>query len=133
MDIMSKRERSRRMSLIRSTNTSPEIKLRRYIRKKGLKGFRIKSSLPGKPDLYFPKYKIAVFVDGCFWHKCPRDFRKPKSKSLYWNKKIGSNVIRDIKTNDLLFRLGIKVLRAWEHEIEEKIEVIYKKIQNSIS
>jgi len=72
------------MSRIRSKNTHPEIILRRELRKAGLIGYRLHYGLRGKPDIVYSKNKIAVFVDGCFWHKCPKCFVRPVTNSKFW-------------------------------------------------
>lgn len=102
-------------------------------------GYRLKSKIAGKPDIYFSKQKVAVFIDGCFWHKCPIDFIRPKSKNDYWDKKIKNNVKRDKKINLKLKTEKVRVLRFWEHEIANNIEKCYrilvtayeKKLQNN--
>lgn len=122
MDTHSKSQRSYNMSQIRSKDTKPEIAFRKFIWNKGVRGYRIHSKLRGTPDLYFPTKKIAVFIDGCFWHQCPECFKKPKSNLKYWNAKIRRNVERDIETDIYLGEQDIHVLRLWEHEI--KIDII---------
>lgn len=129
MDSLTKKQRSFCMSHIRSRNTAPELKFRNYLRKKGLKNYRVKNNIRGKPDIYFPKKKIAVFIDGCFWHKCPKCFVGPKTKKTYWMKKIKRNIERDKEINSILKKNKIKVLRIWEHEINKNIEKCYLKLK----
>lgn len=93
-----------------------------------MRGYRIKTSLIGKPDLFFPKKKIAVFIDGCFWHKCPKCFVRPKSNIKYWDKKIQRNVERDFEVTKTLQKEGICVIRLWEHEIHEDIQSSFQKL-----
>lgn len=116
------------MSRIKASNTSVELKLRRYVWSKGLRGYRIKNKVMGKPDLYFPAGKLAIFIDGCFWHMCPVHYVEPKSNLSYWLPKIERNIIRDKEINRLLQNSGIHVIRIWEHEIQENIEKTYEKI-----
>jgi len=116
------------MSRIRSKNTVPEVKLRKLLFATGVKGYRIHYDLPGKPDIVFVKRKIAVFIDGCFWHKCPIDFQEPESHKEYWTKKIQSNVDRDKKVNDQLKSDGWTVIRIWEHEVKKEPEMVVRKI-----
>ena len=138
-DNLTKEQRSKCMSRIRSTDTKVEVFFRKFIWNKNLRGYRLKSKIKGKPDLYFPVARLAVFIDGCFWHKCPKCFVRPKSRTDYWNEKISYNVSRDKKTNKLLRKERISVLRFWEHEIREnpdkcfnKLKIAYEKeIQNN--
>lgn len=129
MDNLTKKQRSYCMSQIRSRNTKIEIAFKKHTRKMGLSGWRTKSSLVGKPDFYFPKKKIAVFIDGCFWHRCPECFVKPKSKNKYWNTKIKRNVERDKKISPALRRKGVTVIRFWEHEIKRDINRCFLKLK----
>jgi DNA mismatch endonuclease (patch repair protein) len=94
----------------------------------GIRGYRIHYNLPGKPDLVFVKKRIAVFVDGCFWHKCPSCFKEPETRNEFWMKKIQSNVERDKKVDDLLKNDGWIIIRIWEHEIKKDPENAVKKI-----
>lgn len=117
------------MSQIKGRNTNTELYFRRYIWNKRLGGYRISDKILGKPDLYFRKQKIAVFIDGCFWHKCQRCFKKPKSNNHYWDRKIKDNVARDKKINQRLKKQDIIVLRFWEHEIKNNIDNCYNKLR----
>lgn len=109
------------MSRIRGENTAPEIALRKALWKADYR-YRLKSKLPGKPDLSFPKYKVVVFIDGCFWHKCPDHFVQPKTRASFWQGKIEANVERDLKNNEMLKSQGWRVIRIWEHEIRSSLE-----------
>lgn len=126
MDTHTPMQRKYNMSRIKSSDTLIELKLRKFIWKNGLKGYRLKSKIAGKPDIYFSKQKVAVFIDGCFWHKCPIDFIRPKSKNDYWDRKIKNNVKRDKEINLELKKEKIKVLRFWEHEIVNNIKKCYR-------
>lgn len=132
-DVLTKEQRSYNMSRIRGSNTAPEVALRRALRDLGLRGYRIKSPLPGKPDIVFLKSKIAVFVDGCFWHKCPKCFRAPETRKDFWKTKIETNVERDKNINGLLYSMGWKVLRLWEHEIKEDSHKVAMEIQDKVA
>ena len=113
-------------------DTKPEIEFRKFIWSKGIRGYRLHSKLRGKPDLYLGKLKIAIFIDGCFWHKCPVCFKKPKSNKKYWVSKIRKNVERDLDTDIKLEKEGIRVLRFWEHEIETNIGKCFNKLNKLI-
>lgn len=108
--------RSEMMSRIRSTDTVPEVKLRKALHAMGFR-FRIHSrSLPGSPDIVLPKYRSAIFVHGCFWHghEGCRNFRIPKTRPEFWTEKIGRNRERDRAAIDRLLQEGWRVLVVWE-------------------
>lgn len=129
-------ERSRLMSKIRSTGTIPEIHLRKSLWSKGYRYRKNNKSLPGKPDITFAKYKIAVFIDGEFWHGFNWEDKKGKIKSNrdYWIPKIERNMVRDKKNNLLLEQSGWKVIRFWEKEVKKDIakcsNIIIKTIED---
>lgn len=113
-DNLTKQQRSYNMSMIHSKNTKPELVARPLMRKLG---FSYQPCMYGKPDFASSKEKTVVFIDGCFWHKCPRHFKLPKSNTAYWRKKIDRNVLRDRQVNTYYKKKGWKVARVWEHEI----------------
>jgi DNA mismatch endonuclease (patch repair protein) len=127
-DCYPKNIRSRVMANIRSKNTKPEIKLRKLLWSAGIRGYRIHYKLLGKPDIVFNKKKIAIFIDGCFWHKCPLDFQEPKTRKEYWMKKIQMNIERDKKVNDQLQSDGWTVVRIWEHMMRKEPEKVVARI-----
>ena len=127
MDVKSPEARSKNMSAIRSRNTKPEIKLRKALFKLGLR-FRVNYKLTGKPDIVFPGKKLAVFVDGCFWHCCPQCYREPDTNKEYWKKKAEVNIKRDKKVNTMLAEEGWRVLRFWEHEVKKDLSRVVDKI-----
>jgi len=118
------------MSKIHGENTGPEIKIRKMLFARGIRGYRIQFNIPGKPDLVFTKKKIAIFIDGCFWHKCPVCFQEPETRKEFWMKKIGSNVERDKKVNQQLQDEGWRVIRIWEHEIRKEPDKVVQRIDN---
>src|SRR5579872_4444216 len=122
MGKLTNKQRSYCMSRITSRNTKPEIIFRKYLWSVGIRGYRLHSKLPGKPDMYFGRKRIAVFVDGCFWHMCPLDFVKPKSHNEYWDKKLNRNVERDKEVSKALNELNIRVVRFWEHDIKKNLD-----------
>lgn len=109
------------MSHIRSTNTKPEEKVRKYLFSKGFRYRKNVRKLPGCPDIVLPKYHTVIFVNGCFWHKhdCPR-FVWPSSNEDYWIPKITRNVERDLKNHQILREQGWRVVVVWECELKEK-------------
>jgi len=119
VDTFSKIERSRIMASVKSANNkSTELRFLSLLKKKGITGWRRNYSLTGRPDFVFPRLKIAVFIDGCFWHSCHKHCRLPASNKDYWNSKIEKNKIRDKKTSKALRGKGWTVIRIWEHEIK---------------
>ncbi len=117
------------MSAIRSENTKPEMLLRKALWARNLR-FRVYYGKE-KIDIAFPSKKVAIFVDGCFWHGCPFHSHIPKSNKEYWLPKLKKNIERDQNKNQRLEAEGWKVLRFWEHEIQDKIKII-EKIQASL-
>ena len=81
--------------------------------------FEKQYDLPGRPDFALPQKKIAIFVNGCFWHKCPKCYSAPKSNLGYWNRKIEQNVRRDSRNRALIKKMGWKVLNIWEHDLKK--------------
>lgn len=105
------------MRAIRSRDTGPEVRLRRALWGSGVRGYRVADKhLPGRPDLTFARARIAVFVDGCFFHRCPTHCRMPASRRQYWEPKLAANVARDTATTAKLRWLGWRVIRVWEHD-----------------
>ena len=90
--------------------------------------YRIHYPIPGRPDLVFTKQRIAVFVDGCFWHGCLIHGVAPKSNASFWRTKIDENRERDRKVNDALASAGWVVLRIWEHDIEHELEEVTRTV-----
>lgn len=121
-DTKTPEERSRNMSLIRSSDTKPEEYVRRYLFSMGFRYRKNDKRLPGKPDIVLPKYKTVIFVNGCFWHMhgCSRS-RLPKSNLSYWEPKLMRNIERDKQNYYDLERLGWKVIIVWECELKKKI------------
>lgn len=111
--------RARTMSSIRGTgNRSTELKLASILRKWGLKGWRRHQPFPGKPDFVWIQHHVAVFVDGCFWHGCPRCYQAPRHNAEFWRDKIATNRERDARTTQLLRSRGWRVVRIWECKID---------------
>ncbi len=117
-DDRSPASRSETMRQVRSRDTSCELLLRSALHQRGLR-YSLRKSLPGSPDIVLVKSRIAVFVDGCFWHGCPDHCRRPASNAAYWNRKIDRNMSRDQRVNKELKSAGWRVVRLWEHEIAE--------------
>ncbi len=128
-------ERSKLMSKIRGKNTKPEICLRLALWNKGCRYRLNVTSLPGKPDIVFRKYKTVVFIDGEFWHGYKWEEKKDKIKSNreYWIPKIERNMQRDLKNKHLLEKEGWKVFRFWEHEIRKDLDYVINSIINHLN
>lgn len=106
----------RRMQAMPSRDSRPELALRRELFRRGLRYQVHIGSLPGRPDVVFPRAQIAVFVDGCFWHGCPAHGRTPNVNQWYWSPKLKRNIERDRDTDRRLTEAGWAVFRVWEHE-----------------
>jgi DNA mismatch endonuclease (patch repair protein) len=119
-DFLTPQERSERMSKIRSSNTTPELALRRELHRLGLRFTLNNRKLPGKPDIVFPRHKAVVFVHGCFWHRHQRCniATTPKSNTAFWQEKFDRNVARDVRVMDELAHLGWRVFVAWECSLQ---------------
>ncbi len=121
-DIVDKATRSRMMAGIRGTNTKPERIVRSWLHRQGLR-FRLhKFGLPGRPDIILSKYRAAIFVHGCFWHRHPgcRYATTPASNAAFWQEKFRKSVARDRKKTAELRRLGWRVLTIWECQLDER-------------
>lgn len=136
-DVKTPEQRSRNMAAIKGKDTKPEMIVRKYLFSRGMR-FRVQvRKLPGKPDIVLPKYKTAIFVNGCFWHghEGCKYFRLPKSNVEFWKEKIERNIERDKESMQALFDLGWKVVRVWECELRNKAnrEETLNKIYTSIT
>ncbi len=110
---------SARMSRQRRRDTAPEVALRRELHRRGLRFYVDRAPLPGvrrRADLVFPRRRVAVYVDGCFWHRCPLHATDPKNNAQWWADKLAANVQRDRDTDSGLTAAGWTVVRVWEHE-----------------
>lgn len=132
MDVHTPAQRSFNMSRIYSKNTSSEVKLRKFLSATGIRGYRLHYKITGKPDIVFPKKKIAIFIDGCFWHRCKYHFVSPKTNKKFWLPKIKRNLVRDKEVNRTLKVAGWQVVRIWEHEVENDAKKISAKINKEI-
>lgn len=123
-DIMTAEERSHRMSLIRSRDTTPELSLRRALHGKGLRYRLHVSGLPGRPDIVFPSRRVVVFVNGCFWHghNCATG-HIPKSNSAFWRQKVERNRSRDARNIISLRKAGWKVIVVWECHVRSRVTI----------
>jgi DNA mismatch endonuclease, patch repair protein len=137
VDVFTREQCSRVMASIKGKgNRSTEQKLRLLLRSSKIKGWRSHlPNLPGKPDFAFPKQKVALFVDGCFWHGCKRCKRNmaPSANKSYWVRKITGNVARDKKTFRALRVTGWELLRIWEHQLQNSPVQCLNRIRNMLT
>lgn len=127
MDRVDKETRSRVMATVRSKNTKLEEKLVLILNAEGLIDYtRHAQNLPGTPDMIFKHERVAVFLDSCFWHGCPKHLRRPISNTRYWQAKIENNVKRDRRQRAILRRIGWRPVRVWEHELTNPLGVLGK-------
>ena len=127
-DVFTQTKRSEVMSRIRGKgNKSTELKLLKLFKEHRLTGWRRHQPLPGKPDFIFPKEQLAIFVDGCFWHGCPRCYIQPKHNAKFWRDKIGGNKRRDLRVSRQLRSEGWSVCRIWECRLK-KPDVVIRRI-----
>jgi DNA mismatch endonuclease (patch repair protein) len=130
VDVFTKEKRSEVMSHIRGRgNKDTEIAIIRIMRKHHISGWRRNYDLFGKPDFVFPKQKVALFVDGCFWHMCPNHFNMPQNNKTFWEKKLLGNKVRDEKVARTLRQEHWKVVRVWEHELARPEQVAIKLVK----
>lgn len=124
-------QRSYNMSRIRGTNTHPELLLRRGLWKLGLR-YRIKTKIPGRPDIAFISARVAVFIDGCFWHGCETHLKWPKKNAKFWRAKILQNRARDSRVSLDLTAAGWHLIRLWEHEIGEDLPKCIARVVSEV-
>jgi len=125
---------SKVMSSIQAKNTKPEIIFRKLLWKNGIRGYRLHwKNVAGRPDISFPGKKIAIFINGCYWHRCPKcNLPIPKSNAAFWESKFHKNVRRDKEKREILESLGWMVFVFWECEIKENPFPLIKEVKSSI-
>lgn len=120
------------MSRIRRRDTKPEMMLRQALWRSGLR-YRVDLRVEGaRPDVVFTRKRIAIFVDGCFWHGCPKHYIPPAGNSGYWSAKIERNRTRDARNAKTLSDAGYRVLRFWECEVLADIAGVVKQVQHHL-
>jgi DNA mismatch endonuclease (patch repair protein) len=125
--------RSEQMARIRGRDTKPEHILRRALWAAGLR-YRLQVQTPGgRVDLVFPSSRVAILVDGCFWHGCPRHYVRPRTKESFWETKLAENVARDRRQTLDLEAQGWRVIRIWEHSVHEELQAIVHEIQQVLA
>jgi DNA mismatch endonuclease (patch repair protein) len=132
-DFLSRETRSRVMARIRSKDTKPELGLRRELFRRGVRGWRCHPKhVAGKPDVAFTRWRIAVFVDGCFWHGHP-DFFTPGKSGDYWDTKIARTQERDRIANETLAAADWTVLRFWDFEVEDELAACVDQVIDALA
>lgn len=131
-DSLTRQRRAQLMSRVRTRDTAPERSLRRAMWRAGIRGWRLHSRrLPGRPDIAFGKLRVAVFVDGAFWHGHPAYYHGQSGE--FWDQKIAANRARDLRVNAELAALGWAVLRIWDFEIEEDADACARRVRALLS
>lgn len=137
-DVHSKETRSYNMSRIRSKDTKPEMLVRKFLHSQGFRYRLHVKDMPGKPDIVLPKYKIVIFIHGCFWHghdNC-QYYVIPKTRTEWWLNKISNNISKDRNSEDALIKAGWRLIKVWECELkkdkrEENLNLVLEQITQS--
>jgi len=132
-DVFTKAKRSAVMSRIRGHgNKETEIVLMNMLRQNGITGWRRNQKVFGKPDFLFREARLALFVDGCFWHGCPKHCKIPAGNRAFWKKKFAANKARDRRVNRVLRKNGWRVIRIWEHELARRGDACVRRLADSL-
>lgn len=132
-DVFTKRKRSEVMSRIRGRgNKETELALAKLLRRSRMSGWRRQQGILGKPDFVFRSAQLAVFVDGCFWHSCPRHSSIPANNRMFWKRKLAMNKARDLFVNRELTKQGWQVVRIWEHDLVKNSQRCIRRIHNAL-
>jgi DNA mismatch endonuclease (patch repair protein) len=125
---------SKVMSANKAKHTKPELLLRKALWANGLKGYRNNyKKVPGRPDIAFPVKKVAIFVNGCFWHRCPHyNYQLPKTNTAFWEIKFKKNKDRDALKTAQLEALGWKVITVWECVVDEDMNRIITQLKKML-
>ncbi len=123
--------RSELMASVRQRDTAPELALRKALWAVGCR-YRKQAALPGRPDIAFPGARVAVFVDGCYWHGCPRHYSSPASNRPFWVEKLRANDARDQRKDAELEALRWRTLHVWECDIKTELDAVVARIQRAL-
>lgn len=122
------------MAAIRAKDTKPELALRAALRRAGATGYRLhRKEIPGRPDAAFIRWKVAVFVDGVFWHGHPDHWNPEKASSDYWRDKIARNIERDRAADNALRDMGWTVVRMWDKEVRADIDGCVRAVMEALA
>lgn len=133
MDRHTKEQRHKNMQAVKNKKTKLENLVCETLWSRNVRFRRNVKDLTGKPDIAIKKYKIVIFIDSCFWHKCPIHYKAPATNTEFWNNKTTGNMMRDEEVNKIYQNMGWNILRIWEHEIKDGFEVTIDKIINFIN
>lgn len=134
VDHLSPAGRSRNMAAIRSVDTKPELTLRAALRQAGATGYRVhRKDLPGRPDVAFIRWRVAVFVDGVFWHGHPNHWNPQTASSDYWRTKIARNIERDRAADVALTDAGWRVIRLWETDVKNALDGCVAQVKAALT
>ena len=118
----------------RGKNTGPEQAIRVALRERGLRGYRLNwNRAPGRPDIAFPRQRVAVFVNGCYWHRCPYcNLKVPKTHRDYWTRKFELNIERDKRKRRELKKAGWRVIVVWECQIKKRLDAVATRVETAV-
>jgi DNA mismatch endonuclease (patch repair protein) len=132
-DVFTKAKRSEVMSRIRGRgNKETELALMKLLRCHHITGWRRHQPIFGKPDFIFRWARVAIFVDGCFWHDCPKHSNMPSNNRSFWQRKFAKNKARDLHVNQTLRKHGWRVIRIWEHDLAKRGEICVNRISAAL-
>ena len=132
MDKHSKEQRHKNMQAIKAQNTKLENLVANFLWQKGYRFRKNVKDLEGKPDIAIKKYKLVIFIDSCFWHKCPLHYKAPMTNFEFWENKISKNQQRDNYITEYYLMKKWNILRIWEHELREDFDKTLQKVINFI-
>ena len=130
-DVHTTEQRSYNMSRIRSKWTKQENIFHNWLKGKKIK-HKMHPEIEGKPDILIKDLNVLIFLDGCFWHKCPQCFQEPETNKNFWLTKIEKNVKKDGEVTNKLKKEGWKVMRIWEHEVKKDLQGCLKRIESAV-
>ena len=128
MDRHTKEQRHKNMQAVKGKNTKLENKVMTYLWQHGYRFRKNVKDLEGKPDVAIKKYKLAIFIDSCFWHKCPIHYKSPSTNFEFWDNKISGNQKRDALVTEYYKSNNWNILRIWEHELKNDFEKTMRKV-----
>ena len=131
-DCFDSEKRSQVMKAVGKQDTAPELRLRLHLWRNGLRYRKHPRVANTRPDFAFVGRRIAVFVDGCFWHGCPRHYVAPVGNAAFWKEKLRRNQVRDRLVTERLTDEGWTVLRVWECEVHRQLEVVMTRIRKIV-
>ncbi len=134
VDVFTKKKRSEVMSQIRGRgNRGTELRMIELLREHGITGWRRNRPVFGRPDFVFPAERVALFIDGCFWHGCPRHYNRPSSNTEFWDGKLLKNRTRDRLVTRTLKKAGWTVLRVWEHALQGTGKAVVARVRKVLA